>query len=257
MQFNGKTAVVSGAASGMALLFAQCYAAEGGNVVMCDINLPVLEEKAAEINQKGPGRAVAALCDVRDYNQVKAACQLAVDTFGSLNFVLNCAGGAECRMLKDQMPEGKHPFFEVPIEIYDWGLDVNLRGQLYFCHAAMAHMAKQKSGLIINMGSVCGVEGSTIDVAYATSKSGAMYGLTKSIALVGAPYNIRCNAVAPGPVLTRAAMANMRTLMGRAAEPQEIVDLLIYLASPKGEFFNGECLLIDGGRALLLQKVRD
>lgn len=75
-----------------------------------------------------------------------------------------------------------------------------------------------------------------------------MYGLTKSISQYGAAHNIRCVCVAPGPVLTRAEMANMPTPMGRAAEPQEIIDLCLFLASEKGQFINGETIMIDGGR---------
>ncbi|MBQ7312078.1 MAG: SDR family NAD(P)-dependent oxidoreductase, partial [Clostridia bacterium] len=73
MQFANKTAISTGAASGMGLLFAQCWAAEGGNVLMCDVNEPVLMEKVAEINAKDGGRACGIVCDVRDYEQVCAA----------------------------------------------------------------------------------------------------------------------------------------------------------------------------------------
>jgi 3-oxoacyl-[acyl-carrier protein] reductase len=78
-----------------------------------------------------------------------------------------------------------------------------------------------------------------------------MYGLTKSIAQYGAKFNIRCVCVSPGPVLTRPEMAGMRTLLGRAAEPQEIVDLCLFLASEKGQFINGENIMIDGGRNVM------
>jgi NAD(P)-dependent dehydrogenase (short-subunit alcohol dehydrogenase family) len=78
-----------------------------------------------------------------------------------------------------------------------------------------------------------------------------MNGLTQSIARYGAKYGIRCNCVAPGPVMTREAMANMATLMGRAAEPQEIVDLILYLASDHAAFITGINILADGGRNLL------
>ena len=83
---------------------------------------------------------------------------------------------------------------------------------------------------------------------YPTSKAALMFGLTKSIAQYGAPYGIRCVCVSPGPVLTRASMAKMGTLMGRAAEPQEIIDLILFIASDKGRFINGENIMIDGGR---------
>ena len=243
MEFKGKTAISTGAASGMGLLFAQNWAELGGNVVMCDVNEEVLNQNVEEINSKGVGKAIGVICDVRDYEQVCNARDKAVEVFGSIDVMCNFAGGAETRMLR---ASGEFP--DVPIEVYDWGIDVNLKGQFYFDHAVMKQMREQKSGLIINIGSITGAEGCATNVAYSTSKSGAMGGLTKSLAQYGAKYGIRCVCVSPGPVLTRAAMANMPTLMGRAAEPQEIIDLVLFLASDKGQFINGENILIDGGR---------
>ena len=243
MEFKGKTAISTGSASGMGLLFAENWADLGGNVVMCDVNEEVLNQKVAEINAKNKGKAIGVICDVRDYKQVCNARDKAVEVFGSIDVMCNFAGGAETRMLR---ASGEFP--DVPIEVYDWGIDVNLKGQFYFDHAVMKQMREQKSGLIINIGSITGAEGCATNVAYSTSKSGAMGGLTKSLAQYGAKYGIRCVCVSPGPVLTRAAMANMHTLMGRAAEPQEIIDLVLFLASDKGQFINGENILIDGGR---------
>ena len=243
MEFKGKTAISTGAASGMGLLFAENWAELGGNVVMCDVNQEVLNQKVAEINAKNKGKAIGVICDVRDYEQVCNARDKAVEVFGSIDVMCNFAGGAETRMLR---ASGEFP--DVPIEVYDWGIDVNLKGQFYFDHAVMKQMREQKSGLIINIGSITGAEGCATNVAYSTSKSGAMGGLTKSLAQYGAKYGVRCVCVSPGPVLTRAAMANMPTLMGRAAEPQEIIDLVLFIASDKGQFINGENILIDGGR---------
>ena len=109
-------------------------------------------------------------------------------------------------------------------------------------------MREQKSGLIINIGSITGSEGSFVGMDYPTAKAGVMHGLTKSIAQFGSPYGIRCVCVSPGPVLTRPDMAKMETLLGRAADPQEIIDFCIFLASDKGQFINGENIFIDGGR---------
>ena len=109
-------------------------------------------------------------------------------------------------------------------------------------------MREQQSGLIINIGSITGAEGAKYGMDYATSKAGLMYGLTKSIAQFGAKYGIRSVCISPGPVLSRAAMAKMKTMLGRAAEPQEIIDLILFIASEKGQFINGENIMIDGGR---------
>ena len=247
MFFNNKTAISTGAASGMGLLFSQNFAELGGNIVMCDVNEELLNEKVTEINSKGNGMAIGVVCDVRDYNQVISVTEKAVEKFGSIDIMINFAGGYAARMLnisREEYPE----FPDVPIDVYDWGIDLNLKGPFYFAHAVLKQMRKQNSGLIINIGSVSGAEGTAYGMDYSTSKAGVMYGLTKSIAQYGAKYNVRCVCVSPGPVLTRANMSKMKTLAGRAAEPQEIIDLCLFIASEKGQFINGENIMIDGGR---------
>ena len=250
MNFKDRVAVSTGAASGMGLLFSQCWAELGGNVVMCDVNEAVLAEKVAEINGKSGGRAIGQLCDVRDYTQVCAARDRATEAFGRIDLLCNFAGGTAVRM--QRVDREKYPEFpDVPIEVYDWGIDVNLKGPFYFAHAVLKQMREQKSGLIINIGSVTGQEGDKYGMDYPTSKAGLMFGLTKSIAQYGEKYGIRCVCVSPGPVLTRAAMAKMKTLLGRAAEPREIIDLVLFIASDKGQFINGENIMIDGGRTAM------
>lgn len=245
MDFTNKTAIVTGAASGMGLLFAQNITSLGGNAVMCDVNGEVLAEKVDEINAKGKGKAIGVICDVRNYENVCAARDKAVEEFGSIDIMANFAGGTARRMLKVGWEKD---FPDESIDVFDWGLDVNLKGPFYFAHAVLKQMKAQKSGLIINIGSITGAEGDGQGMDYAVAKAGVMYGLTKSIAQYGAPHNIRCVCISPGPVLTRASMASMATLMGRAAEPQEIVDLALFVASDKGQFINGENIMIDGGR---------
>ena len=242
--FTGKTAMATGAASGMGLLFSQNFAELGGNIVMLDVNEQVLREKAEEINKKGKGKAIAMVCDATKYADACKARDLAVQTFGSIDVMANFAGGYSLRMKNI----GGLEFPDVPIEVFDWGLDLNLKGPFYFAHAVLKQMREQKSGLIINIGSITGSEGSFVGMDYPTAKAGVMHGLTKSIAQFGSPYGIRCVCVSPGPVLTRPDMAKMETLLGRAADPQEIIDFCIFLASDKGQFINGENIFIDGGR---------
>ena len=247
MSFTGKTAISTGAASGMGLLFAENFAALGGNVLMCDVNEEVLREKAEEINRRGQGRALACRCDVRKYEEVLAARDLAVKEFQTIDVVANFAGGTAVRVCKVD-PEKYPEFPDIPIEVFDWGIDVNLKGPFYFAHAVLSTMREQKSGVILNIGSITGAEGTARGMDYSTSKAGLMYGLTKSIAQYGAPYGIRCVCVSPGPVLTLQAMGKMKTLLGRAADPQEIVDLCLFLAGDKAKFITGENIMIDGGR---------
>jgi 3-oxoacyl-[acyl-carrier protein] reductase len=254
MDFTGKVAISTGAASGMGLLFAENFAALGGNVVMCDVNEAVLAEKAAAINALGAGKALAIVCDVCEYEQVRGACEKAINEFGRIDVVANFAGGYGPR-LKGVSSADYPEFPDVPIEVFDWSLNLNLKGPFYFAHAALKHMRKTGGGLIVNIGSITGAEGSDYGMDYPTAKAGLMYGLTKSVAQYGAKYGIRCVCVSPGPVLTRAEMANMKTPLGRAAEPQEIIDLILFIASDKGQFINGENIMIDGGRNAMGRKV--
>ncbi len=254
MNFEHQVAISTGAASGMGRLFAENFAALGGNVVLCDVNEEALTVAVNAINEKEQGRAVGALCDVRDYAQVCAARDLAVTSFGRIDVMANFAGGTAVRMCR--VDRNRYPEFpDVPIDVYDWGIDVNLKGAFYFAHAVLKQMREQKSGLILNIGSITGAEGDKYGMDYPTSKAGLMYGLTKSVAQFGAKYGIRCVCVSPGPVLTRPEMANMATPLGRAAEPQEIIDLCLYLASDKGHFINGENIMIDGGRNAMGRKI--
>lgn len=243
-----KTVLITGGASGIGLLSGKCYAREGANVVLVDCNREALDAAVAEI-EAYPANVLGICIDIRNYDRVCAARDAAVERFGSIDILINCAGGAECRIM-----EAKGKFHEVPIEVYDFGIDVNLKGAFYFDHAVMAQMARQMSGVIIHMGSITGAEGSANNVAYSATKSALMNGMTTSIAQAGAPYNVRCVCIAPGPVMTRPAMANMQTMVGRAAEVQEIVDMIMYAASDKGAFLNATTILIDGGRNAMTNK---
>ncbi|OGV49800.1 MAG: hypothetical protein A2017_00930 [Lentisphaerae bacterium GWF2_44_16] len=243
MRFKNKVAIVSGAASGMGLLTAQKLTEEGAKVILTDINIDMLSAEAENIRKNG-GEALVVQVDVRKYEQIKHAADTAVEKYGAIDILLNFAGGAEGRVLNCSAP-----FHEMPVEVIDWGLDVNLKGAVYFCRAVLGTMIKQKRGVIINLGSVTGMEGGGFGaVNYSAAKSGII-GLTKSMALCGAPYNVRACCVSPGPVLTRPGMANMKTRLGRAAEPQEVVDLILYLCSDKAAFITGSNYVIDGGRS--------
>ena len=248
MSFSGKTVMITGGASGLGFLCGQCFAKKRANVVLIDVDHEVLDQKVSELCDSGC-KAIGIKADVREYDQVVLARDTALAAFSTIDVMINCAGGAEARVLKQNLE-----FKDMPIEVYDWGIDVNLKGQFYFDHAVMKPMAEQQSGVIINIGSITGEEGCDVNVAYSTAKSGAMYGLTKSLALYGAKYNVRVCCVSPGPVLTRPGMAGMKTLLGRAAVPQEIVDFILFLASDKAAFITGVNYFIDGGRIIMRNK---
>ena len=242
MRFADRVAIITGAASGMGLVTGRLLAENGASVVLTDVNEDAVTQAADQICAAG-GEAVGVKVDVRCYDEVKAAVEFAVERYGSVDILMNSAGGNSRRVFGRS-----EPFHELDIEVIDWGLDVNLKGAVYFCHAVLGQMIEQKRGVIINMGSVDGVTGcSSLD--YAASKSG-MIGLTKGVAIYGAPHGIRSCCVSPGPVLTRPEMAKMTTRLGRAAEPEEIANLILYLCSDEAAFITGANYVIDGGRSV-------
>ena len=242
--FSGKVAIATGAASGMARLYLENMAEMGAVAVFVDINKEAVEAAANEVISKG-FKAAAYTADIRKHTEVCAVVDDVIAKFGRIDYLLNSAGGASGRVCKQPA------FPNCSFESIEWGVDVNLKGAIFFARAVMPHMIEQKSGVIINMSSIDGITGSRGSVDYGAEKAG-MIGLSKGIAIVGAPHGIRSVSVSPGPVLTRASMANMKTLIGRAAEVQEVVDLLLYLTSDKAAFITGCNYQIDGGRACMI-----
>ncbi|MCK6487439.1 MAG: SDR family oxidoreductase [Planctomycetes bacterium] len=240
-EFTDQVAIITGAASGMGLLAARRLLAAGAAVLLVDANQEAVTAAVAGCAEAG-GRAVAVVADVRRYDQVEQAAAQALQRFGRIDLLLNVAGGAETRVLGLPLP-----FHELPVEAIDWGLDVNLKGPVYFSRAVLPAMIARKRGVIINLGSVTGMEGAAGAACYSAAKSG-LIGFTKSLALCGAPHGVRACCVTPGPVLTRPGMAAMKTRLGRAAEPQEVVDLILFLCSERAAFITGSNHVIDGGR---------
>lgn len=249
MEFLNKTVLIVGGASGMGLLAGKCFAKEGANIVLADINPEGLEKAVSEVREITEN-VIGQVTDATKYDQVVACRDKAVETFGSIDVLIPCAGGAERRILGMQ----EKNFFEQPISAIEFSIHMNLMSVLYFEHAVMQQMVKQKGGVIIHMGSITGAEGSAGNIGYATAKSALMTGTVKSLAQAGAPYGIRACCIAPGPVLTRPGMAGMKTLLGYAAEPQEIVDMMLFLASERGRSVTGTTFLMDGGRNVMRNK---
>ena len=242
-EYRGRTAVITGAASGMGLCASRRLCAAGANVVMCDINGETLAKLADEITSAGPGRAFACVADVRKFADAQQAAALAVEKTGRLDLLVTFAGGYEPRMCNTP----GIPFYEQPIEVIDWGIDVNLKGAIYFARACMPQMVKAGKGVICCLGSVTGFEGDGYGAMYGTAKSG-LYNFVKGLAQAGAQHGVRAFCVSPGPVMTRPGMAGMKTLMGHAAEPIELVDFILFLASDACRCVTGSNHVMDCGR---------
>jgi len=241
-EYKGRTAVITGAASGMGLCASKELCAAGANVVMCDVNAEALAACAAEINAVGPGKTFACTTDVRKFVDAEKAAALAVAKTGRIDLLICFAGGYEARMLNSYKP-----FYEQPVEVLDWGIDVNLKGPIYFARACMPQMVVQKSGVICCLGSVTGFEGDGVGAMYGTAKSG-LFNFVKGLSQAGASHGVRAFCVTPGPVMTRPGMANMKTLQGHAAEPIELVNYILFLASDACRCVTGTNHVMDCGR---------
>ena len=242
MEFKDKRVIISGAALGMGNLISRQFAAAGAKVLACDINLEAVENLAAEIRASG-GTAIGVKADVESYDSIQNAVDTAVKEFGGVDILVNFSGGAATRTFQDFAP-----FWERKPRLLEWGVNVNLRGALYFARAVFPEMMKNPDGgVIVGIGSIDSETG-TNNVEYGCSKTG-IKGLIKSLAVVGAPYNIRAVCVIPGPVLTRANMASMPTLLGHAAEQNELTDFIMSMCSNKARSMTGSSHLVDSGRA--------
>ena len=241
-RFAGKIAIVTGAASGIGLGATKEFVREGARVIMCDINEEVLRERASEIGDK----VFPMSGDVRDFGFAQKVA-LQAESMGGADYLVACAGGNEARCCKSNVP-----FYEQPVEVIDWGIDVNLRGPVYFARAVMPQMVSKKSGVIILLGSVTGIEGDGVGSMYGAAKSG-LFNFAKSLAIAGAPHNVRAVCITPGPILSRAAMAGMPTLLGRAGEVIELVNVIMFMCSSEASFITGTNHIVDGGRLCMYQ----
>jgi len=245
-EYKGRTAVITGAASGMGLCASRELCAAGANVVMCDVNAEELETCVAEINAVGVGRAIACAGDVRRFADAEKAASEAAK-LGGCDVLITFAGGNEARCCNSRVP-----FYEQPVEILDWGIDVNLKGPIYFARALMPQMVAKKKGVICCLGSVTGIEGDGVGTMYGTAKSG-LFNFVKGLAIAGGPHNVRAVCVTPGPILSRAAMSGMPTVLGRAGEMRELVDVVLFLCSDDASFVTGTNHIVDGGRLCMYQ----
>lgn len=235
MSFENCVVAITGACSGIGKMLCEEFLIAGAVVNRFDVNEEALRNSDVRYQDY--------VVDVTDYTSVQVAMDEIISKHHRIDIVINCAGGASTRVFKENVS-----FEKLSIEAIDWGIDVNLKGPLYMARACINTMIEQKSGVIINVGSVSGVTGSGTAVDYSAAKSG-LIGLTKSLALLGGPHQVRCCMVSPGPVLTRKEMEKMTTPLGRACEVEEVVKLIMYLCSEDAAFITGDNYLIDGGRS--------
>ena len=241
--FTGKTAIVTGGASGIGLAMAREFAAAGANVQIFDLNAEAAESAAATI---GPACQWVS-GSVSSPDSVAASCDAARSEFGKIDILMNNAGIA-----------GSEPSIDLPVEDWARAIDVNLTGVFLFAQAAARHMRNTGGGAIVNTASMFGIIAGPERASYCATKAGVV-ALTKVLASEWASLGIRVNAIGPGYVdtaliQTLAAEGRLdverlkqRTPAGRLGTVEEIARSGLYLASDASDFVTGQLLLADGG----------
>jgi 2-hydroxycyclohexanecarboxyl-CoA dehydrogenase len=248
MRLEGKTAFVTGGASGIGAATARRLAAEGARVGIGDLNEDGAREVAGELD------GFACSLDVADTVSVSAALAATVSELGDIDVLVNNAGTDRFAF-----------FVNTDEELWDFVLGVNLRGVLAMTHAVLPRMQERRTGAIVNVASEAGRVGSQGSAVYSAAKAGVI-GFTKAIAREGARYRVRCNAVAPGPIETpllnsaplmlgevgerlKQAMVNA-TAMRRPGEPEEVAAAIAFLASEDASYVTGQTLNVSGGLSM-------
>ncbi|WP_195263449.1 SDR family NAD(P)-dependent oxidoreductase [Clostridium sp. 1001275B_160808_H3] len=248
MKLNGKVAVVTGASSGMGRSIALLYAKEGAFVVAVARRKEKLDE-LIEASKDYEGKIITMQGDVSKKEDNEKMIDLAIERFGKIDILVNNAG------VMDEMM----PVAEVPDELWEKVMSVNLNGPFYACRKAVNSMLKQGSGIIINVGSIGGLNGCRAGVSYTASKY-ALLGLTKNIGFMYADKGIRCNIICPGGVESEIGVgishpsefgfSRVRLGMGnvpRSGSPDEIATIALFLATDDSSFVNGTEIVADAG----------
>jgi 2-hydroxycyclohexanecarboxyl-CoA dehydrogenase len=250
MRLEGRTALVTGAASGIGAAVSRRLAAEGAAVAVTDLNLAGASGVADEL-----GRGAAFELDVRSSDSVRAAVEAAESALGPIDVLVNNAGYDEFAFFT-QTDEGL------------WGrvLEVNLLGVIAVSHAVLPGMQERGGGRIVNVASEAGRVGSHGSSIYSAAKAGVI-GLTKAIARESARFGVTCNAVAPGPIETPLLMSAPEqlgeigerlirgmvaaTAMRRIGRPEEVAAAIAFLASDDASYVTGQSLGVSGGLAMI------
>jgi len=244
---DGKVALVTAAGGGIAGAIARRFASEGAAVCCVDINDVTVAKTVADIKVAG-GIAIAKICDVADEAAVKFGVDETAKEFGELQIVVNAAAASE----------PLHTVANMPLEVWQKVLDVNITGMFLVAKHAIPHMQAAGGGQFINISSTFGHVAWPQRPAYMATK-GAVRQLTRSIALDFASDNIRANSILPGAIETNRLLERTPTMeqvrekmvpmhpIGRLGQPEDVANTAVFLASDQSSFMTGSDVFVDGG----------
>jgi len=245
---KNKVALITGARRGMGRAHALALAKYGAKVVVTDISQEECQQVVEEIKKQG-GQALALKLDVTKKQEVEEVIKKAVKEFGGLDILVNNAGIAEFK-----------PFLAITEQEWDKILDINLKGQFLCAQAAARQMKEQGGGTIVNIASVAmGQQGiGSPNIAHYCASKGGIAAMTEALAVELAQFNIRINCIAPGLIETpmiETVKSDPKTFQAmlaqvplrRAGKPEEVAELVAFLASDDSSYMTGSVVVIDGG----------
>lgn len=245
---TGKVAIVTGSTKGIGRAMVEGLAAAGASVVVSSRKQDLCDDAATEIRAATGARVLPLACHVGDWDGIPAFVERVRDEFGRIDVLVNNAGISPTRLTVSQMT----------LEAWRKIFSVNLEGPLRMSQCVAEVMKEQRSGSIVNIGTMAAYSGGPGVCAYGSSKA-ALLNLTKSMAQEWAPWNIRVNILSPGPFLTEMVEGAARnaegffdliaggTYLKRIADPAEIVGPVLYLASDASSFVTGDDISVSGG----------
>ena len=252
---TGHVALVTGAASGLGLAFAEVMAQNGAKVVLADLDAAGLEREVSRLAAMGCV-VEPAVVDISDTEALRAAIDGTVERYGRLDAAFANAGITSGPGF-ELTPAGSIDAMDM--SLFERAIEVNLKATFMTIRLAAAHMKRQRSGSIVVTASIAGLRSEPlVGYGYVAAKA-AVGNIVRHAAVDLAPYNVRVNAIAPGPFLTNIAGGRMHrepeivkkfvapVPMGRLGQPDEIKGLALLLASPAGSFITGTVIPIDGG----------
>ncbi|MFJ4912019.1 SDR family NAD(P)-dependent oxidoreductase [Streptomyces sp. NPDC088726] len=246
-RLHDKVAVITGAGSGIGRSAAELMSKEGARVVVADHDTRAAEETAALITAAG-GQALPLTVDVMEEDSIADMISATVNEYGALNVLCNHVGGTNPRTDLDVL--------RMDMDEFDRAVALNMRSTLLGSRHAIPHMIRAGGGSIINTASVAALVGDVLQTSYGAVKA-AVVSITKSVATQYGPQNIRCNAIAPGAVMTPALENNLPQEVvdslkrGNAlpylGSPEDIGHTMVFLASDESRYLTGQLLVVDGG----------